>query len=319
MRQLSLAVGLLFVLPAFAQVQVSSTNFVVTAPNARLAQEFAQAAETFRKQKALEWLGQEMPKWPQPCPLDVRVKLEGASGATHFNFMGQTYSQRMEIEGSYERLLHSVLPHEITHTVFAHYFRCPVPRWADEGGSVLSEDDTERHRHDSMCRQHLREGRAMKLRSLLGLKDYPRDVGVLYAEGFSVTQFLVERHGRPAFLQFIAHGMQHGWDPALQTHYQLRSIEDLETAWIDHMKNPVAKAQPQPGAGLQSGSARITTWQTTPPAQPQLDPPPTARGQSPQSPAEQAPFQPTAHRPSVPPPPLSGTHRPVRLGLPEPR
>ena len=40
-----------------------------------------------------------------------------------------------------ERMLHSVLPHEMTHTVFAHHFRYPVPRWADEGGSVLSEDD----------------------------------------------------------------------------------------------------------------------------------------------------------------------------------
>ncbi len=50
----------------------------------------------------------------------------------------------MNIEGPLDRLLSSVLPHEITHTVFAHYFRTPVPRWADEGGSVLSEDDLER-------------------------------------------------------------------------------------------------------------------------------------------------------------------------------
>lgn len=61
----------------------------------------------------------------------------------------------MEIFGQYERLLNSVLPHEVTHTVFAHHFRYPVPRWADEGGAVLSEDEQERYKHDQLARQFL--------------------------------------------------------------------------------------------------------------------------------------------------------------------
>ena len=31
------------------------------------------------------------------------------------------------------RILDSVLPHEITHTIFATHFGQPLPRWADEG------------------------------------------------------------------------------------------------------------------------------------------------------------------------------------------
>jgi len=65
---------------------------------------------------------------------------------------------KMEIQGPLDRLLASVLPHEITHTVFAHHFRQPVPRWADEGGSVLSEDDLERERHDKLTRSILNQG-----------------------------------------------------------------------------------------------------------------------------------------------------------------
>ena len=40
---------------------VRTTNFVVEAQAQDLAQEFGKLAEHFRKQKAMEWLGQEMP------------------------------------------------------------------------------------------------------------------------------------------------------------------------------------------------------------------------------------------------------------------
>src|SRR5881392_1314593 len=107
-----------------------------------------------------------MPPWPEPCPVQVTVNMGGAGGATSFAFdRGRVLGQHMQIEGSLDRLVSSVLPHEVTHTVFAYYFRRPLPRWADEGGSVLSEDDAERNRHDMLCRQILNTpGRAIPLR-----------------------------------------------------------------------------------------------------------------------------------------------------------
>src|SRR5947209_6293220 len=175
-------------------------NFIVEAATPTIAQQVGQYAEYYRREKALLWLGQEMPTWPEPCPLRVTVSMNGSGGATSFAFdRGRILSQDMHIEGTLDRLLASVLPHEVTHTVFAHYFRCPVPRWADEGGSVLSEDDLERSRHDSMVRQFLNTpGRAIPLRRLFTLTNYPRDVMVLYAEGYSVTNFLVSSSSRSA-------------------------------------------------------------------------------------------------------------------------
>ena len=129
----------------------TTTNFIVEAPNNQLAKEFGEAAEYWRKEKAKEWLGQEMPNWKRPCPITVKITPDGPSGATTFDFGQTPIYQYMQITGPKERLLNSVLPHEVTHTVFAYYFRQPVPRWADEGGSVLSEDDIERGRHDQMC------------------------------------------------------------------------------------------------------------------------------------------------------------------------
>src|SRR5205085_360726 len=241
-RSLSVIVLFASAVPSMA-AQYRTTNFYVHAPDAQVARQVGDLAERYRKEKALLWLGQEMPNWPQPCPLYVTVNMEGPSGATSFQFgQGQVMGMKMEIQGPLDRLLASVLPHEITHTVFAHHFRQPVPRWADEGGSVLSEDDIERDRHDRLTRSILNQGRQIPLRHLLSLKEYPREVVCLYAEGFSMSDYLVKRSDRHAFLAFIGHGMQSGWDSAAQSFYGHRSVEELESAWLKYLRD--TKIQP---------------------------------------------------------------------------
>jgi hypothetical protein len=263
-------------------------NFVVEAPTAQIAQQAGQYAEKYRKQKALEWLGQEMPDWQKPCPLKLKVTMGGSGGATSFVFdQGRILDMNMEIEGRLDRLLASVLPHEVTHTVFAFYFRTPVPRWADEGGSVLSEDDEERTRHDVLVRQILNTpGRAIPLERLFALKDYPRDVMVLYAEGFSVTNFLVAKNGRQAFLAFIAQGMRGDWDAAVRTHYRYRSVRDLEQAWLQNLRDtkrgPATLASAGGRAAPTSPASRVVVRQSVPPAYPMLGAPrPVARAAAP--------------------------------------
>jgi hypothetical protein len=142
-------------------------NFVVEAPTQAIAEQVGQYAEYYRREKAMQWLGQEMPAWSEPCPVRVTVTPnDNGGGATSFAFdRGRVLGQNMQIEGSMNRLLASVLPHEVTHTVFAYYFRQPVPRWADEGGAVFSEDEQERQHHDALVRNILNTpGRAIPLR-----------------------------------------------------------------------------------------------------------------------------------------------------------
>jgi hypothetical protein len=282
---------LVFVLAGiFASMGASfrTTNFVVEAATPQIAQQVGQYAEQYRREKALEWTGREMQPWPKPCPIRVTVQMGGAGGATSFAFgNNQVIDQQMHIEGSLERLLNSVLPHEVTHTVFAHYFRCPLPRWADEGGAVLSEDEVERNRHDMMVRQILNTpGRAIPLRRLFALRDYPGDVMALYAQGFSVANFLVGNSNRATFLAFVGQGMsQQGWDAAVQTCYKYRSVEELEQAWLTHLRNTrkqpaqLAKNTTPPAT---PGTSQVVVRQTVPPTQPTLAPPgPIVRGQNP--------------------------------------
>lgn len=265
-------------------------NFVVEAPTPELAQQFGQAAEQYRREKAIQWLGYEMPAWPERCPVHIKVTMGGAGGATQFSFdRGRVLGQYMNIEGTYDRLLVSVLPHEVTHTVFAYYFRCPVPRWADEGGAVLSEDDVEKNRHDMLCRHILNTpGRAIPLRRLFGLTHYPGDVMALYAQGFSVSEFLVGLSNRPTFLKFVAHGMQWGWDSAAVSYYHYRTVEELEQAWLTHLREtrrqPTQVAQNSTAGGALA-PAQVVVRQTVPPVQP-LPAMPVYRGQAPSEPGD---------------------------------
>jgi hypothetical protein len=334
-----LTVGLCLVLtPALrADATIRTQNFVVYAPDQQTAQQFGQMAEVYRKQKAMDWLGQEMPPWPKPCPLYVKPTMNGAGGATTFNydFRGGYDIISMKIEGEYNKMLHSVLPHEVTHTVFAHHFRQPVPRWADEGGSVLSENDAERTYHDKLVRNYLNHGQALQVRRLLNVKEYPEipDVMVLYAEGFSLSNYLVNLGGRQNFLGFVAMGMQNQWDRGLQTYYQINSVEELEQRWKQQLRDTknggqaALMAQAKPAA---AADGRLVVRQTAPPAQPQLDPAgPVARGQAdddgraPGTLTSRPGYLPDSTPASVPPlrvpPPIPPAPYlpPVRLGVPE--
>lgn len=325
----SIAVVLLGAMASLgASYRTPNGNFIVEAPDAAFAEQIGRYAEEYRRQKAIEWLGQEMPAWGRPCPL--RVTIAGSSGgATRFDFdRGSILSITMDIEGSPDRLLASVLPHEVTHTVLAYYFRMPVPRWADEGSAVLSEDDRERAVHEQTVRQILQmPGRAIPLRRLFGLKDYPRDpnhVMALYAQGYSVTNFLVSQSTRSVFLAFVAHGMQNNgnnWDAALQRHYRYRSVEELEGAWVQSLRNGRPRSTQLASNRGTSTAARVVVRQTAPPAQPILEAPePIYRGQIPDEaapwwdrrPAAPAPSNPRPSYDRVPPPPP-----PARLEAPE--
>lgn len=241
-------------------------NFFVKAIRADIARQVAEYAEHYRRTKAIEWLGEEMPDWSQPCQIDVVVKNGDAGGATSFAFdRGRVLGQDMTVEGPLERILNSVLPHEITHTVFAAKFGRPLPRWADEGGAVLSEDASELDRHDRLCREIINTGRMIPLSRLMLLTEYPNDVMALYAQGFSVANYLASIKGKPYFLDFVYDGQSVGWNAALASYYGIYSADDLERRWIQWLRQGrgtgadhiLYAAQTTPGSSTTSARAMM--------------------------------------------------------------
>jgi hypothetical protein len=222
-------------------------NFVVEAPSAEVARSVAEHAENCRRKIARQWLGHELPAWSAPCPIRVKLTPGEAGGVTSFGFSrGRVSDQDMVVEGRLDRILASALPHEVTHTIFAAYFGGPMPRWADEGASLLSEDQRERTRHDQITVDLLARHGDLPLARLFRMEEYPADLMGFYGQGYSISRFLVEMGGRPRFLQFVRDGLRAGWDVATRTHYGLADVRELDRAWHAWHKvaaNPVARGE----------------------------------------------------------------------------
>jgi hypothetical protein len=125
----------------------------------------------------------------------------------------------------------------VTHTIFATYFRRPLPRWADEGACTTVEHRSEIAKQERMLIQFLKTRRGIAFSEMFAMKEYPRDVMPLYAQGHSLAQWMIESRGRKAFLEFLADGMQdENWPRAVREHYGFQGLAPLQNAWLDWVK-----------------------------------------------------------------------------------
>lgn len=229
-----IAVGQIQNQPLYA---VATPNFKILAKDPEWAKQVAEAAEKNRKELAIHWLGQELPRWSSPCPIIVQdgpTRL--ASGETNYTLInGQVINFKMTVTGTQERIIDSVLPHEVTHTVIASHFAPfgkPVPRWADEGMCTTVEHDAERSKHDTMLVRFLSQGKGIPFATLFLLTDYPADMLPLYAQGYSLTSFLIHQGGPRKFIRFLELGMKSdNWVDATNQVYDYPLVGDLQTAW----------------------------------------------------------------------------------------
>ncbi|MFL5341628.1 MAG: hypothetical protein ACJ8F7_15905 [Gemmataceae bacterium] len=215
---------------------IAARNFTVEGTSDEAAELIRAAAEKHRARLAEQWLGKPLPAWKQPCPIHVSICEGRPGGATTFDFRVFPHTSVMRLSGTLESILHSVLPHEVAHTVLADYFHQPLPRWADEGAAILCESGPAPKQYDRLLRDLQSAGRTMRLSQLFGLRDYPQDIPVLYSQGYSVSRFLVERKDRRTYLQFIKSGLKDGWAAAAAESYGFDSVDALETAWLQSLR-----------------------------------------------------------------------------------
>ena len=236
--------GVLFILLLLSTgAQYETTNFAIDAPCAKSARQFAEAAEQYRNDLAVLWLGKTLPDWSAKCPVKVHVGSGlGAGGTTSFIFEnGEVFGWEMEIQGSHERILDSVLPHEITHMILASHFRKPIPRWLDEGMATSVEHQSEKENYRRMLRHFLQSNvqRCFPLNRMVAMKDYPDDAIPFYAQGFSLVEYLLER-GREfddaehyRLVRFTGAAIQdNNWKSALEEHYGISDLGKLQTSWV---------------------------------------------------------------------------------------
>lgn len=211
-------------------------NFVVTAATDDIARRVGEAAEVFRRDLAEFWLGHALPDWSRPCKLRVRTGSIGAGGETKFQFVrGEVLNWDMFVQGSLERILDSVLPHEVNHTIFASHYRRPLPRWADEGAATLFEHRSEQVKQLGLLKQVINSDREfIDLSRLLQMKEYPkgyRPMLIMYAEGYALADFLVQQGGREKYLKLLTDGERIGWTKAITQNYSHEGVQALQKNW----------------------------------------------------------------------------------------
>lgn len=245
-----------------------TTNFLVSCDDPLLARQVAQTAEQYRRQLALSWLGHELPRWQDICPIQVRVGDRlGAGGQTSFTFENRRPGRwQMIIQGSRRRILDSVLPHEITHTIFASHFGQRLPRWADEGACTTVEHASERRKQQQLLVQFLTTDRGIPFNVMYRITEYPEDIMPLYAQGYSVARYLLAHGGRRRFVTYLEAGLASGnWDQATRKTYALADLSQLQTSWISWVQQG-CPSPAQAASAVRQASAKIPADRTSSPA-----------------------------------------------------
>ncbi len=224
---------------------IRTQNFLVQAPTPGLAKAVAEAAERYRHDLAVHWFGNALRPWPAPCPIRVIAGPNlAAQGVTTYN-PAPVRDFQMEVVGTPERILDSVLPHEVTHTIMATHFGRPLPRWADEGICTTVEHASERNKHELKLREFLNSRRGIAMNRLFLMTEYPADVLPMYAQGYSVCRFLIDQKGPRTFIRFLHDYMnQPSWTVNIKKHYNydsLRELQEFWLAWVDQGSGEVAK------------------------------------------------------------------------------
>ena len=143
----------------------------------------------------------------------------------------------MIVQGTRQRILDSVLPHEITHAIFATHFGRPLPRWADEGACTTVEHQSERNKQHKLLLQFLTTDRGIAFNELFAMRDYPSDILPLYSQGYSLARYLIQQGGKQKFVRYVGDGMRwNNWTKATREHYGYKSLGRLQNSWLAWVK-----------------------------------------------------------------------------------
>ena len=184
----------------------ANVNFVIKTKSPHNAT-YAAQAERYYKNVSAYWFGKSHPVLWKPVELHIKEGQIGAGGATTFTIdekTGHVYNFTMSIQGSRERLLDSVIPHEVNHVVLYTIIRRRFSRYFDEGAATLWEHPVELANQHATLRKNMHRLKPSKL--WMDRLNYPsdmQDVLLFYAQGYMSTKFLVDRFGPEKFITFL--------------------------------------------------------------------------------------------------------------------
>jgi hypothetical protein len=212
-------------------------NFIVLADDQSLAEEVLARAGEFRRQVALDWLGSELPDGAGPVIIHVEISEREDKGLTWaVDHPGRTH-HKLWLTTSRQRATGSSLAHEITHCVLASAFTGRLPPFVDEGVAGLRDGPDRRAIRRRILARFAADNSWPSLERVLNAAAIAPSDQAAYSVACSLTEFLLARgsdgprQARARLFAFAQAGRDDGWDLALQAHYGLASVGQLEQEW----------------------------------------------------------------------------------------
>jgi hypothetical protein len=242
------------VLVAGQVARADSSCFTVTSLTRQYdARTIARDCECWRKSLQSHWCSDSKASdWTPKCEIVIHPSRQsylaavGAGGAQTyasswivFGRDKKVSKRRIDLRGD-GQLGIAAIPHEMTHVVLADLLGGEQPpRWADEGLAMLADTERKQSLHERDLRDGLSRGLAFSAAELVATDRYPHPsrVPTFYGQSVSLTAFLVTRDQPSKFIEFLRGTQEYGYDVALQKHYGIPSLRELERLWLAHRRS----------------------------------------------------------------------------------
>ena len=209
----------------------SSDNFVVYAPTQELADEVLKKSEQLRTKLARAWLDKELAPGVGAAMIYVSLSNGENHGVTSPKNRPDEKYHAVTIRSSREKALNVILPHELTHALIADEFGTRLPEWADEGVACYQDGSELSGKRRQTLMRFAQTGQWPSLEGVLQQQKYEANDHSFFTVASSVTEFLLEQNGPKTFFAFAIEGQERGWEFAARSHYEFRSLRDLESQW----------------------------------------------------------------------------------------
>ena len=215
-------------------------NFIVytpSEPTQAAGQAFAEqvlaTAESFRKEIAKQWLGQDLPPGIGRTVINVSLSADQDSGITWARDHAKRRFHAIYITSSREGVLGSTLKHEMAHAILATQWPAPnrLPAWAEEGVASSYDDQRRIAARAQLLAWFSTSGNWPRLSSLLSADTISAEDLPSYAAAASLGSYLLSLESKQTFFRFAQSGGEKGWDVALRQYYGVRDVNSLQRSW----------------------------------------------------------------------------------------
>ena len=77
------------------------------------------------------------------------------------------------------------------------------------------------------------------------MTEYPPDIMPLYAQGYSLAEYLIQHGGRRKYVQFLDDALaSNQWSEAVQRHYGLSDLAVLQNTWLAWVRDGFPAPRP---------------------------------------------------------------------------